>query len=567
MAINVPGLVSIIVFYLVILAIGIWAAWYKRRRGGSPDENNERIMVGGRDIGLFVGSFTMTATWVGGGYINGTAESVYTPGLGLLWTQAPFGYSVSLILGGFLFAKQMRKQGYVTMLDPLQRKLGKRMGGILYLPALMGELFWSAAVLSALGGTLAVIIDLDTEISVIVSACIAVFYTLIGGLYSVAYTDVVQLICIFIGLWLSIPFAFTNPAVSDIGTTAVNGPNWLGSWDSTQTGTWIDSALLLIFGGIPWQVYFQRVLASDSAKHAQIMSFIASAGCIIMAIPSVLIGAIGASTDWNATAYDGDPIAKSQEGLILPIVLQYLTPVAVSVIGLGAVAAAVMSSADSSILSASSMFTRNVYNLAIRQSASKRELIWVMRAAVLCVGAVATVLALTINSVYELWFLSSDFVYVILFPQLLSVIYLDPNTYGSILAFTVGLLLRLGGGEETFGLKPFIPYPGGANFPYKTFSMVVSAATLILVSYGVKYLFESGKVPAKYDFLRCNLANGGRTIKLKVDDESKINAFENSDAHMSEDAFEKKIEAEFGMNLHEGQGNPCFETEIERTKL
>ena len=60
MAINVPGLVSIIVFYLVILAIGIWAAWYKRRRGGSPDENNERIMVGGRDIGLFVGSFTMT---------------------------------------------------------------------------------------------------------------------------------------------------------------------------------------------------------------------------------------------------------------------------------------------------------------------------------------------------------------------------------------------------------------------------------------------------------------------------------------------------------------------------
>jgi len=37
------------------------------------------------------------------------------------------------------------------MLDPLQRKLGKRMGGLLYLPALCGELFWSAAVLAALG--------------------------------------------------------------------------------------------------------------------------------------------------------------------------------------------------------------------------------------------------------------------------------------------------------------------------------------------------------------------------------------------------------------------------------
>ena len=36
--------------------------------------------------------------------------------------------------------------------------------------------------------------------SVVLSACIAVFYTLIGGLYSVAYTDVIQLICIFVGL-------------------------------------------------------------------------------------------------------------------------------------------------------------------------------------------------------------------------------------------------------------------------------------------------------------------------------------------------------------------------------
>ena len=42
-------------------------------------------------------------------------------------------------------------QGYVTMLDPLQRKLGQRMGGILYFPALCGELFWCASILAALG--------------------------------------------------------------------------------------------------------------------------------------------------------------------------------------------------------------------------------------------------------------------------------------------------------------------------------------------------------------------------------------------------------------------------------
>ncbi|XP_078494547.1 high-affinity choline transporter 1-like isoform X2 [Ciona intestinalis] len=476
-------------------------------------------MVGGRDIGLFVGSFTMTATWVGGGYINGTAEVVYTPGSGLLWTQAPFGYGCSLMLGGLFFAKKMRTQGYVTMLDPLQRKLGRRMGGLLYLPALLGEIFWSAAILAALGGTLSVIIDLDIRISVIVSACIAVLYTLVGGLYSVAYTDVVQLACIFIGLWLSIPFAFTHPAVSDIATTAYHSPNWLGTWDISTTGLWIDSALLLIFGGIPWQVYFQRVLSSDSASHAQILSFVAAFGCIAMSAPSILIGAIAASTDWNATGYGlPDPITKGDQANILPIVLQYLTPVAVSFFGLGAVSAAVMSSADSSILSASSMFTRNIYNVTFRQKASEKELIWVMRFSIFAMGAIATVLALTVGSVYALWYLSSDFVFVILFPQFFSVLYLDPNTYGSIVAFIVGLVLRLGGGEPAFNLKPFIPYPGGNNFPYKTLAMVSSLVTLLVVSYSVRYLFVSGILPAKYDFLECNLANGGRGIERKKTD-------------------------------------------------
>lgn len=50
------------------------------------------------------------------------------------------------------------------------------------------------------GATLSVIVDINIDISVVLSALIAIFYTLVGGLYSVAYTDVVQLFCIFLGL-------------------------------------------------------------------------------------------------------------------------------------------------------------------------------------------------------------------------------------------------------------------------------------------------------------------------------------------------------------------------------
>lgn len=90
--------------------------------------------------------------------------------------------------------------------------------------------------------------------------------------------------------------------------------------------------------------------------------------------------------------------------MILPMVLQYLTPDFVSFFGLGAVSAAVMSSADSSVLSAASMFARNVYKLIFRQRASEMEIIWVMRGGIIVVGILATIMALTIPSIYGLWY-------------------------------------------------------------------------------------------------------------------------------------------------------------------
>lgn len=187
----------------------------------------------------------------------------------------------------------MRKQGYITMLDPLQDTFGERMGGLLFLPALCGEVFWAAGILAALGATLTVIIDMDQKTSVILSACIAVFYTLFGGLYSVAYTDVIQLFCIFIGLWMCIPFAWMNDYVDSLSSMEVD---WIGEVKSDERWYYADYGLLLIFGGIPWQVYFQRVLSSKTAGRAQILSYVAAFGCLLMAIPPVMIGAIAKAT-------------------------------------------------------------------------------------------------------------------------------------------------------------------------------------------------------------------------------------------------------------------------------
>src|SRR5690554_4399454 len=89
-----PGYISMIVFYALIFFLGTYA-------GNLKKENSvAEVMLAGRKIPLWIAIFTMSATWVGGGYINGAAEYTHDPDYGLMWVQAPWGYSLSLILGG-----------------------------------------------------------------------------------------------------------------------------------------------------------------------------------------------------------------------------------------------------------------------------------------------------------------------------------------------------------------------------------------------------------------------------------------------------------------------------------
>ncbi|RNA16032.1 High-affinity choline transporter 1 [Brachionus plicatilis] len=528
MSMYIGGIISVIIFYLLILGVGIWAG--KKQKCTEKDPDTEEIMLAGRNIGLIVGIFTMTATWVGGGFINGAAEMVYSSGL--IWCQAPLGYALSLVFGGFLFARKMRREGYVTMIDPFQRKYGERMGGLLFIPALLGEIFWTAAILSALGGTISVIMKLDNTTSIIISAIVVVVYTLFGGLYSVAYTDVVQLFCIFVGLILSIPFALNHKAVSNIFDSE---ENLIGEVQPIDICYYIDLMLVLVFGGIPWQVYFQRVLSAKTEKSAMYLSYIAAVGCFVAGIPPIVIGVIAKSTNWTMTGYEGTlPIPSEDEKLILPMVIQYLTPSVISFFGLGAVSAAVMSSADSSVLSASSMFARNIWKLVFRQKASEREILWVMRLGIFFVASLATIMGITITSVYGLWFLCSDLVYVVLFPQLFSVVYIkDTNTYGSMVAYWVGIVLRLSGGEPLFNLPPLIKFPlfdevnNIQKFPFRTTSMLISFILNISVSYLSKFLFENEYLRKEYDIFKCVTNIPIESIALKdsvtVDEFSRLN--------------------------------------------
>src|SRR5262245_58309584 len=86
-------------------------------------------------------------------------------------------------------------------------------------------------------------------------------------------------------------------------------------------------------------------------------------------------------------------------------------------------------------------------------------------------------MALRVQSVQALWFFTSDLVFVLLVPQLTCALF-DPkaNLVGSIVAFFVSLVLRLGGGEPLFGIPALIPYP-----EWVPFRIVAAAVGMLLL--------------------------------------------------------------------------------------
>ncbi|UYZ15617.1 sodium:solute symporter family protein [Brevibacillus sp. WF146] len=482
-----PGLLMMLLLYCVFYYIGAKAI--TKRKGKTDD-----MLVAGRAMPLWISMFTMTATWVGGGYITGTAESVYKSGF--VWTQAPWCYSVSLIIGGIFYAPKMRRMEFMTMLDPLEARFGKKMAGLLYIPALLGELFWSAAILTALGTTFGVILGLSFSVSIIFSALVAVAYTVVGGLWAVAHTDVLQLSIMFFGLILVLPFAFSHVggfetafATYQAGMQGSIGlfPPLMG-WTDPAWGdyywNWWDYALLLIFGGIPWQSYFQRVLSAKNENVAMWLSVTAGLLCAVAAIPPTLIGIAGYSADWTSLG----TTAPENSSMILTYVFKYMTPELVGALALGGLAAAVMAAVAASMLSASGMAAWNVYRPLVKPQATPRQLQEIIKRCIIIIGVGATLIALNAKSVYALWYLCSDLVYVILFPQLTCALFFKKaNWYGSLAGFIVAFALRIGGGEPLLGLPPIIPYPmiqdNTVLFPFRTFAAAAGFVTIFVVSY------------------------------------------------------------------------------------
>jgi len=348
-------------------------------------------------MGFTVLLLTLYATQYSGNTMFGYTGKSYR--IGFEWTVAVL-FMFSIIVGYLLFAPRLvavaRKADFITPGDYIRHRFGSSALTLLATIVMIYALGnYTLAQLKAMGAAVEGITDggVPSAYGIIALAVIMVIYETLGGMRSVAWTDVIQGVVLLTGFTILL---FVIPGLGGgltrvVETLTVAEPAMVTAPSLETCNTWISFVLLLGCGAAIYPQAIQRLYASRNVRVLKrslaVMAFLPLTTTLVAMICGltgrvVIPGIEGVATDQVLARLCALVMQQSAAGYWLVVVI------------FAAALAALMSTADSALLSISSMFTRDIYQVHLRPHSTEAELTFVGKVVSWVVVAALVVIAI-----------------------------------------------------------------------------------------------------------------------------------------------------------------------------
>src|SRR5512147_3336439 len=187
-------LIAFVALYLIAsVAIGLYAA--------TRVKNTADYAVAGRSLPLIMIVTTTFATWFGSETVLGIPSKFVEGGLQKT-VEDPFGAAFCLIFVGMFFARKLYNMNLLTIGDFYRQRYGKGVEIFSAAVIMISYLGWVAAQITALGLVFHLLSGgaISLQGGMVLGTAIVLLYTIFGGMFSVDWTDFMQMIIIVVGL-------------------------------------------------------------------------------------------------------------------------------------------------------------------------------------------------------------------------------------------------------------------------------------------------------------------------------------------------------------------------------
>lgn len=384
----------IVLYLLVSIGIGVFAA--------TRVHNARDFAVAGRRLPLPVVTATVFATWFGAEAVFGVSATFVKEGLTGIVAD-PFGSSMCLIIAGFFFAIFLYKLNIITLGDFYRMRYNRTVEVLTTLCIVASYLGWVSAQIKALGLVFSVVTNgaLSPEAGMILGAVIVLTFTTLGGMFSVAILDFVQMAVIMGGmLFIAYIVSGLTGGVAPVveHARAAGKLDFFPPPDPWMWITFLGAWITMMLGSVPQQDVFQRITSAKTAK-------IAIWGSILGASIYFCFTFVPMFIAYSATLIDPErfnAMLETDSQLILPNLVLSHTPVFAQAIFFGAVLAAIMSCSSATLLAPSVSFAENIVRGSYPNMSDRRFLL-VMRCSIVVFACIVLMFALYSSaSIFEM---------------------------------------------------------------------------------------------------------------------------------------------------------------------